>query len=175
MHRISEQKRGNHSIWNTFTAAASSHHVWMCNLTLRSILHEKQLGASEHTRNVPISPALVIIQAALRPMEKWKVHVLLQLWVLLLSAEIKPPLGHPVYLLQCFLALEELCTGFLETFKPSAAHFSLAPYLKSVGSHWLPSTVWGRLCYNSLCAEHRKGCWRKRALNHLCAPCVPLA
>lgn len=176
MHRISEQKRRNHSIWNTFAAAASSHHVWMCNLTLRSILHKKQLGASEHTRNVPISLALVIIQAVLRPTEKWKVHVLLQLW----------DFG------EFWCCLQKLsfhldvqsnpCSAFLHWKSFIQAFWKHLNYLQPTSPSLLiwkvltsPVSIWGRLYCNSLCAEHRKRCLRKRALNHLCVPCVPLA
>lgn len=160
MHRISKQKRRNHSIWNTFAAAASSHHVWMCNLTLRSVLHEKQLGASEHTRNVPISLALVIIQAALRPMEKWKVRVLLQLWDF---AELWCCLQKLSFHLdvQCLLEWKSFVQAFLKHLnhlQPSSPSLLI---WKVWGPVDFPVWAWGRLCCNSLCAEHRKGCWRK--------------
>lgn len=97
----------------------------------------------------------------------------LRFWgVSVLSAGFELSLGCPVCPWQCLLALKELYTSFLETFKPPAAH-SLADKYGVL----LTSTIssWNSLCCNSLCVQHRKGCWRKDALNHVCAPCIPLA
>lgn len=70
----------------------------MCNLTLRSVLHEKQLGASEHARNAPISLAFVIIQAAGRPTGKSLCFIesLRFWWVTMLSVGFELALGCPL-------------------------------------------------------------------------------